>query len=217
MKIGILRFPGTNCDFDIYEMVKAKNHEPVWLWHQDQFQMNDVDQILVPGGFSYGDYLRCGALAAKSPVMKSTLEFAKKGKPILGICNGFQILCESGLLPGVLLRNKNLKFIDKWVNLKLENSNPYFYAHATQTRIKLPVAHGEGRYYLPTEELKRVQDQGQIWFSYEEDINGSLSQIAGVMSPEKNVAALMPHPERALWEWMGCVDGYSFLADRGSL
>lgn len=210
-RVGVLRFPGTNCDYDIVEMVKGKGQTPVWLWHQDQFDIQSVDQIIVPGGFSYGDYLRCGALAAKSDVMKSVFEFAKKGKPIMGICNGFQILCETGLLPGVLLRNKNLKFIDKWVTLKQENTNPFFNSKNPNKEIKLPVAHGEGRFYLPQDELKKVQDQGQIWFTYKEDINGSLNQIAGIMNKEKNVCALMPHPERALWDWMGGTDGYPFL------
>lgn len=212
MKVGILRFPGTNCDLDIVEMVKAKSMTPVWLWHQDQFDIQSVDRVIVPGGFSYGDYLRCGALAAKSNVMKSVGEFAKKGKPVLGICNGFQILCETGLLPGVLLRNKNLKFIDKWVELKEQNVNPFFNNKALTKEIKLPVAHGEGRFYLPDSELKKIQDQGQVWFTYKEDINGSLNQIAGIMNAEKNVSALMPHPERALWDWMGGQDGYNFLS-----
>lgn len=210
-RIGILRFPGTNCDYDIFEMIKGKGMSPVWLWHQDQFDIQSVDQIIVPGGFSYGDYLRCGALAAKSEVMKSVLEFAKKGKPVMGICNGFQILCETGLLPGVLLRNRNLKFIDKWVELKEENANPFFNAKNPKKEIKLPVAHGEGRFYLPPDELKKIQDQGQIWFTYKDDINGSLNQIAGIMNKEKNICALMPHPERALWDWMGGTDGYPFL------
>lgn len=211
MKIGILRFPGTNCDYDIVEMVKAKSMTPVWLWHQDQFDPQSVDRVIVPGGFSYGDYLRCGALAAKSEVMKSVFEFAKKGRPILGICNGFQILCETGLLPGVLLRNQNLKFIDKWVDLEEENQNPYFNPKSSKKDIRLPVAHGEGRFYISREELKKIQDQNQIWLRYKEDINGSTERIAGIMNLEKNICALMPHPERALWDWMGGQDGFNFL------
>lgn len=211
MKIGILRFPGTNCDYDIVEMVKAKSMTPVWLWHQDQFDPQSVDRVIVPGGFSYGDYLRCGALAAKSEVMKSVFEFAKKGRPILGICNGFQILCETGLLPGVLLRNQNLKFIDKWVDLQEENQNPYFNPKSSKKDIRLPIAHGEGRFYISREELKKIQDQNQIWLRYKEDINGSTERIAGIMNLEKNVCALMPHPERALWDWMGGQDGFNFL------
>ncbi|MBN8537901.1 MAG: phosphoribosylformylglycinamidine synthase subunit PurQ [Deltaproteobacteria bacterium] len=211
MKIGILRFPGTNCDYDIVEMVKAKSMTPVWLWHQDQFDPQSVDRVIVPGGFSYGDYLRCGALAAKSEVMKSVFEFAKKGRPILGICNGFQILCETGLLPGVLLRNQNLKFIDKWVDLQEENQNPYFNPKSSKKDIRLPIAHGEGRFYISREELKKIQDQNQIWLRYKEDINGSTERIAGIMNLEKNICALMPHPERALWDWMGGQDGFNFL------
>ena len=211
MKIGILRFPGTNCDYDIVEMVKAKSMTPVWLWHQDQFDPQSVDRVIVPGGFSYGDYLRCGALAAKSEVMKSVFEFAKKGRPILGICNGFQILCETGLLPGVLLRNQNLRFIDKWVELQEENQNPYFNPKSSKKEIRLPIAHGEGRFYISREELKKIQDQNQIWLRYKEDINGSTERIAGIMNLEKNICALMPHPERALWDWMGGQDGFNFL------
>lgn len=211
MKIGILRFPGTNCDYDIFEMVKSKGMEPHWLWHQDQFAVNEIEKIIIPGGFSYGDYLRCGALAAKSNVMKSVYEFAKKGKPVMGICNGFQILCEAGLLPGVLLKNKNLKFIDKWVDLVQQNQNTHFNTLQNKIHIKLPIAHGEGRFYLSQDELKKIQDRNQIWFTYVEDVNGSLNQIAGVMNENKNVCALMPHPERALWEWMGGADGYYFI------
>lgn len=211
MKIGILRFPGTNCDYDIVEMVKAKSMTPIWLWHQDQFEPQSVDRVIVPGGFSYGDYLRCGALAAKSEVMKSVFEFAKKGRPILGICNGFQILCEAGLLPGVLLRNQNLRFIDKWVELQEENRNPYFNPKSIKKEIRLPIAHGEGRFYISTDELKKIQDQDQIWLRYKDDVNGSTERIAGIMNLEKNICAMMPHPERALWDWMGGQDGFNFL------
>jgi len=210
MKIGVLRFPGTNCDLDVYHMVEAKGYQPLWLWHKDQFDISAVDKIIVPGGFSYGDYLRCGALAAKSTVMKSVHEFAKKGKPVMGICNGFQILCEAGLLPGVLLRNQGLRFIDQWVQLKLENKPKGFYLSDDQ-EIKLPVAHGEGRFYLSADELKKIEDHQQVWLRYQENINGSLNHIAGVMNSEKNVCALMPHPERALWDWMGGHDGASFI------
>lgn len=210
MKIGITRFPGTNCDFDVYQMVKWFGAKPIWLWHQDPFDVFGVDAIIIPGGFSYGDYLRCGALASRSVVMKSVKEFSQRGGPILGICNGFQILCESGLLPGVLLRNEKLTFIDDWVDLKMEHKHS-FWAQESQKEIRLPIAHGEGRYFLPSDELKRLEDHGQVWFRYKNNPNGSVNNIAGVMNIQKNVAALMPHPERALETWMGGDHGGKFL------
>lgn len=212
MKIGITRFPGTNCDFDIEKMIQHFSHTPVWLWHQENFNANNVDAVIIPGGFSYGDYLRCGALAAKSPVMESVKEFAAQGKPVLGICNGFQILCESRLLPGVLTRNEGLKFIDDWVDLEVMNTNTYFGKNLSKgKKIRLPIAHGEGRYFLNSEELKQVHDQGQIWLKYKNNPNGSMNDIAGVMNKNKNVCGLMPHPERALNLWMGGLDGMEFL------
>lgn len=212
MKIGVTRFPGTNCDFDVWNFAKARGHEPVWLWHGDRFKTDDVDMVLVPGGFSYGDYLRCGALAAKSPVMDSVREFAGKGKPVMGICNGFQILCESHLLPGVLVRNRGIKFIDDWVDLKVENSNTHFTGKLSKGEtVRLPIAHGEGCFMASADDLKSLEDKGQVWLRYEKNPNGSLKDIAGVMNEGKNVAALMPHPERALFDWMGGMDGGKFL------
>lgn len=212
MRIGITRFPGTNCDFDIFEMVKVTGHKPVWLWHRDQFAADQVDALIVPGGFSYGDYLRCGALAAKSPVMNSVREFAGRGGPVLGICNGFQILCESGLLPGVLVRNRDRRFIDEWTELIVENNNSKFgHRYVAGSRLKLPIAHGEGCFLAPEEDMQQLQDRRQIWLRYAKNPNGSLRDIAGVMNVEGNVAGLMPHPERALFHWMGGTDGWSFL------
>lgn len=211
MRIGITRFPGTNCDFDIWKFVEARGHRPSWLWHADRFETSEVDAVLVPGGFSYGDYLRCGALAARSPVMSSVRELAGHGKPVLGICNGFQILCESGLLPGVLVRNRSQKFIDDWADLRVENSQSLASGAAKGTRLRLPIAHGEGCFMAPRDLLKEMNDQEQIWLRYENNPNGSLEDIAGVMNERKNVAALMPHPERALFEWMGGTDGGKFL------
>lgn len=211
MKVGVLRFPGTNCDFDVLSMAQWKGHDAKWLWHQDRFDVNDVEMVLVPGGFSYGDYLRCGALAARSPAMQSVIEFSKKGKPILGICNGFQILCEAGLLPGALVRNESLQFIDEWAELELRNASPHF-AKSSGKSIRLPIAHGEGRFYADSRTLQEIQDNGQIWWQYKgKSPNGSLLNIAGLMNKEKNVAALMPHPERAFYEWMGGQDGEAFL------
>lgn len=211
MKIGVVRFLGTNCDADIYEMAKALGHLPQWLWYKDHFNTQDVDLVIIPGGFSYGDYLRTGALAARTPVMDSIRDFAKKGKGVLGICNGFQILTESGLLEGALVRNQSLHFVDKWVGLKSENPSKYF-ATKSSSKIKLPVAHGEGRFYASQDTLKKLWDKNQVWWTYQEDINGSQDQIAGIMNEGKNVAALMPHPERALFDWMGGTDGLEFLS-----
>lgn len=211
-KCGVIRFPGTNCDRDVFTAIETAGHKPEWLWHQDQFDENQFDALFLPGGFSYGDYLRAGALAARSPVMKSVREAAKKGKPILGICNGFQILCEAQLLPGVLTRNKTLRFNDDWVTLINFSSNPNFAGTVKlEAKLKLPVAHADGRYQIDADGLHQIQDSGQIWFLYENNPNGSVGNIAGVMNKEKNVAALMPHPERAMFDWMGGTDGFSFF------
>lgn len=211
MKVGVVRFPGTNCDYDVFSMSQWKNHETSWLWHQDRFDVGNVDMVLVPGGFSYGDYLRCGAMAARSPVMDSVREFAQKGKPVLGICNGFQILCESGLLPGALVRNESLRFIDDWAQLKISSRNPFF-AKSSSDSIRLPIAHGEGRFYADSKTLDEIRQNDQVWWTYEgENPNGSLLNIAGVTNKNKNVAALMPHPERAFYDWMGSADGEGFL------
>lgn len=210
MKVGVITFPGTNCDQDIVKMSKAHGYEGVPLWHKDRFEVKSIDMVIIPGGFSYGDYLRCGALAARSPVMESVRAFAHAGKPVLGICNGFQILCEAGLLPGVLVRNDHGHFTDKWIEIDSVATTGYF-AKTDKTKLRLPVAHGEGRFFAEHSELKRLEDQGQVWFRYTKNINGSLNNIAGVMNTQKNVCALMPHPERALFEWMGGSDGFNFI------
>jgi phosphoribosylformylglycinamidine synthase subunit PurQ / glutaminase len=195
----------------IFDMVKELGHTPQWLWCEEEFKTDSVDSIILPGGFSYGDYLRCGALAARSPAMKSVKAFAEQGKPVLGICNGFQILCESGLLPGVLVRNKNLKFIDKWVDIKIENPNKFFGSKFKKDQvIKIPVAHGEGCYFIPEEQRAKLKPH-QIWVKYLDNPNGSFNDIAGVSNEAGNVAALMPHPERALHIWMGSDHGRNFL------
>lgn len=212
MRVGVTRFPGTNCDFDIWKFVEETGHEPRWLWHQDRFETSAVEAVIVPGGFSYGDYLRCGALAAKSPVMDSVREFAGKGGPVLGVCNGFQILCESGLLPGVLLRNESRRFIDDWVELEFVGAASGFATGAKPgDRARLPIAHGEGRFFAPEQDLAKLFDQNQVWLCYKNNPNGSQRDIAGVLNADRNVAGLMPHPERALFDWMGGTDGRSFL------
>lgn len=211
-KIGVVKFLGTNCDRDVYQAIQEVGRTPEYLWYQDQFDINSYDALVIPGGFSYGDYLRTGALAARAPVMKSVSEANKKQIPILGICNGFQILCEAGLLPGVLLRNQNLKFIDEWVNLKVSNTdNPWTKSYGLNDVIKIPIAHGEGRFFADNETLKRLQDENQILCTYEDNPNGSCYDIAGVLNEEKNIVALMPHPERAIFDWAGSFQGKGFF------
>lgn len=209
-KVAVIRFLGTNCDKDVFEAVRAVGLEPKWVWHQDQFAANEYEALVIPGGFSHGDYLRCGALAARSPVMRSVSDAAKAGVPVLGICNGFQILCEAQLLPGALLRNSGLRFKDDWVELNLVSGNKKFAGSETR-KVRLPIAHGEGRYYLEQDQVKRLFDDEQVWWTYEKNPNGSLENIAGVMNENHNVAALMPHPERAVADFMGGVDGRRFF------
>ncbi len=210
-RLGVVRFPGTNCDADVWQAAEMAGLKPEWLWHTDQFDKKDWAALMLPGGFSYGDYLRCGALAAKSPVMASVREAAAHGVPVLGICNGFQILCESGLLPGVLVRNRDQRFVDNWVILKIENPSPHFGPHSVGERSRLPIAHGEGCYQADSELVKRLEDGEQIWVSYVQDVNGSTQGIAGVLNDKKNVAGLMPHPERAMQTWMGGTDGKNYF------
>lgn len=211
-KVGIARFLGTNCDEDVKKWVLSKSHNAEYLWYEDQFRIEDYDMLIIPGGFSHGDYLRCGALAAHTPIMKSIKEFAKKDRPILGICNGFQILCESGLLPGVLLQNDSLKFKDEWSLLKIRQNKTAFSNSMQKDQIvNLPIAHGEGKYYTDSDTLKKLSDNEQIWLTYEKNPNGSAMNIAGITNEKKNICGLMPHPERALYDWMGSTDGLYFL------
>jgi phosphoribosylformylglycinamidine synthase len=211
-KIGVLRFPGTNCDRDVFEAVQTAGLEPDWLWHLDRFDTKKYAALILPGGFSFGDYLRAGALAARSPVMDSVREAAQAGMPIMGICNGFQILCETHLLPGALVKNESLRFRDQWVDMTFQNTNKAFAStYKKNDEITLPIAHGEGRFYAQADDLKKLWDNGQVWLTYKNNPNGSLNDIAGVMSKEKNVVGLMPHPERAIQPWMGSTHGTLFF------
>ena len=208
--IGVVRFLGTNCDTDVFKAIdETEGLKAEWLWYEDHFDSDKHDGLVLPGGFSYGDYLRSGALAAKSPVMDSVVEFSKTGKPVLGICNGFQVLCESGLLPGALLKNKNLNFIDRWVDLTPESTTSIW--SLTKNTYKVPVAHGDGCYYVDDATLSELKENDQIWLTYGDNPNGSVGDIAGVLNKEKNVAGLMPHPERAMYKWMGSSDGAGFF------
>lgn len=208
MNIGIVRFLGTNCDYDIWQYAEGLGHNCKWLWYRDQFDPKQFDKIIIPGGFSYGDYLRSGALASQTPVMKSVIKAAQSGVDILGICNGFQILCEVGLLPGALLTNNGRRFIDKWSELDVVNESDGWRWNAQS--IQLPIAHGQGRYFTDESGLKSLEDSNSIWLKYKDNPNGSVSDIAGVI--KSNVAGLMPHPERAVYEWMGGTDGCRLLA-----
>lgn len=209
MKFAVLVFPGSNCDIDMYHAIKDELGEEVeYVWHTEN-SLEGFDGALVPGGFSYGDYLRCGAMANQSNIMKALKDFAATGKPVLGVCNGFQILTEAGLLPGALIRNKNLKFMCRTVQLKVENNNTLFTnQYDAGEVIDIPIAHGEGNYYCDEETLATLQANNQIVFTYEgENPNGSLADIAGIINKEGNVLGMMPHPERAANEIVGGADG----------
>lgn len=209
MKFAVLVFPGSNCDVDMYHAIKDELGEEVeYVWHTEN-SLEGFDGALVPGGFSYGDYLRCGAMANQSNIMTALKEFASTGKPVLGVCNGFQILTEAGLLPGALLRNKNLKFMCRTVQLKVENNNTLFTnQYEAGEVINIPIAHGEGNYYCDEETLATLKANNQIAFTYEgENPNGSLEDIAGITNAQGNVLGMMPHPERAANEIVGGADG----------
>ena len=209
MKIGILTFPGSNCDHDVYHVVKhVLGADARYVWHKDRLRAG-LDAIVLPGGFSYGDYLRTGALARFSPVMEDVAGFAKAGGPVLGICNGFQILCESGLLPGVLLRNESLKFLCQDVTIEVQGQQTPVTAGLAGEKLRIPIAHGDGNYFADAETLDRLEGEGHVVFRYVGGApNGSARDIAGISGgPRRNVVGLMPHPERAAEEVLGCDDG----------
>ncbi|RNF38455.1 phosphoribosylformylglycinamidine synthase subunit PurQ [Planococcus salinus] len=212
MKFAVIVFPGSNCDLDMYHAVKDElGEEAEYVWH-DSKDLSGYDGILLPGGFSYGDYLRCGAIAQFSGVMEEVKKAAEAGKPVLGVCNGFQILTEAGLLPGMLLRNKNLKFMCRTVGLKVENANTLFTnEYAEGQEIQVPIAHGEGNYYCDDETYENLKKNNQIVFSYADDFNGSRNQIAGIINERGNVLGMMPHPERAVSDLIGGSDGLALF------
>ncbi|MBF2014479.1 MAG: phosphoribosylformylglycinamidine synthase subunit PurQ [Rivularia sp. T60_A2020_040] len=208
MKFGIVVFPGSNCDRDVAYVTRDILNQPTrMVWHQDT-DISDIDVIILPGGFSYGDYLRCGAIARFSPVMSSVIKEAQKGKFVLGICNGFQVLTEAGLLPGALIKNRDLHFICDRVALKVErNDLPWTQGYQNDENIVLPVAHGEGRFYADEKTLAELEDNHQVVFRYGDNPNGSLRDIAGICNREGNVLGMMPHPERAADAMLGSTDG----------
>lgn len=217
MKFGVVVFPGSNCDHDAYHAVSKHLGQPVdFIWHK-QTDLSGFDAVIIPGGFSYGDYLRAGALARFSPVMESVKKFAAQSKFVFGICNGFQILCESGLLPGALRRNAGLHFVCRHINLKLENQNTPFTSAVDPTRVlSIPIAHAEGNYTCDDETYSLLEENGQIVFRYcnesgettsDSNPNGSRSNIAGICNQDRNVLGMMPHPERACEEMLGSHDG----------
>lgn len=217
MKFGVIVFPGSNCDHDAYHVISKHVGQPVdFIWHRDT-DLSAYDAVIIPGGFSYGDYLRAGALASFSPVMKSVKEFAAQGKLVLGICNGFQILCEAGLLPGALIRNRELHFVCDHVNVRVESTDtPFTHELKLASILSMPIAHAEGNFVCDDETLDELQREDRIIFRYCDDNgqmtdaanpNGSRDNIAGICSHARNVMGLMPHPERACEEALGSSDG----------
>ncbi len=222
MKFGVVVFPGSNCDHDTYFVIKhVAEGEVVFLWHQD-LNLRDVDIIILPGGFSYGDYLRSGAIAKFSPIMESVKKHADRGGLVLGICNGFQILQEAGLLPGALLRNARLKFLCQPVFLRTEQANTPFTSGLSEgERLQIPIAHNDGSFFLPPAELDALEADGQVIFRYvdrdgrvtpQANPNGSLNNIAGIVNSGGNVLGMMPHPERASEALLGSADGLRLFA-----
>lgn len=222
MKAGIVRFPGSNCDEDAFRAVAdVLGQDAVYCWHKDH-DLQGVDLVILPGGFSYGDYLRPGAIARFSPIMQEVVAFAKRGGPVLAICNGFQIACEAGLLPGALLRNASLRFVSAPVSLRVETIATRFSSqyHIGQV-IRVPIAHGDGRYTADGDTLARLEGEGRVVFRYVSESgavtdasnpNGALRNIAGIVNTEGNVLGMMPHPERAMESALGSVDGVPLFA-----
>jgi len=217
MKVGIVIFPGSNCDYDAYQAFKMVDGVEVeYLWHGSD-DLKSVDAVVLPGGFTHGDYLRAGSIARFSPIMKRVIEFANSGGFVIGICNGFQVLLESGLLPGALMKNSNLRFVCREVILKVENADTAFTSGLKQGQLlRMPVAHGEGNYYADTMTLSKLESEGRVIFRYvdregvvtaEANPNGSINGIAGIINEKGNVLGMMPHPERAIEQILGSIDG----------
>ncbi len=220
MKVAVVTFPGSNCDYDLYKAVQQVGAEAEFVWHRER-GLDRFDAVLLPGGFSYGDYLRPGAIARMSPVMEDVIPFAEKGGPVLGICNGFQVLCEAGLLPGALVRNDSLKFRSHDVRLRVERVDTLFTSDYAQGQIlRIPIAHGDGNFEADTDTLKALEDSGRVVFRYVDasgepteaaNPNGSWHNIAGITNEAGNVLGMMPHPERAMEELLGSTDGVALF------
>ena len=220
MKVAVITFPGSNCDYDLYKAAQQVGGDATFMWHRER-GLAAYDAVLLPGGFSYGDYLRAGAIARMSPIMEDVIAFANAGGPVLGICNGFQILCESGLLPGALMHNKSMRFQSKDVFLRVERADTLFTADYEEGQIlRIPIAHGEGNYEADRETLEALESEGRIVFRYvdssgetSEDANpnGSWHDIAGITNESGNVLGMMPHPERAMEELLGSTDGIALF------
>ena len=207
-KFAVIVFPGSNCDHDAYHVLKNTfNREVDFIWHKES-NLDNYDAILIPGGFSYGDYLRTGAIAKFSPIMKEVVNLAKKGIPVIGICNGFQILLEAGLLPGALINNKNIKFLSQMVDLNVVTSNTIFTKNISKGKsLSMPIAHKEGNYIADKSTIDTLEQNDQIVFRYNNNPNGSINNIAGIINSERNVLGMMPHPERACSHMLGSEDG----------
>lgn len=225
MKAAVITFPGSNCDYDLYKAVQQVGGEASFVWHRER-GLETYDAVLLPGGFSYGDYLRAGAIARMSPIMEDVVNFANNGGAVLGICNGFQILCEAGLLPGALVRNASLAFQSKDVRLRVERTDTLFTAGYTvgQT-LRVPIAHGEGNYEADQSTLEQLETESRIVFRYVDQAgestedanpNGSWHNIAGITNATGNVLGMMPHPERAMEQLLGSVDGVALFTSLGS-
>lgn len=209
MKSAVIVFPGSNCDRDAHDAIEAvTGHAPAMVWHQESDLPEGTDFVMIPGGFSYGDYLRCGSMASRSAIMPAVVAHAATGAPVLGVCNGFQILTETGLLPGALMRNAGLKFVCEKAKLKVENANTRFTSHYEGgAELIIPIAHHDGNYFADEDTLDRIEAEGQVVFRYGQNPNGSKRDIAGITNEQGNVMGMMPHPERAVDEKHGGTDG----------
>ena len=212
MRAAVIVFPGSNCDRDMVCALNLAGHEVISVWHKETELPKNIDLVAIPGGFSFGDYLRCGAIAAKSPIFKEVLKHIERGGYALGVCNGFQILTEAGVLPGILQQNIKTKFISKAVDLRVINTTSIFtHRYIHEEPISIPIAHHEGNYFASSEDLKKLKDGDRIAFKYIDNPNGALEDIAGILSKNHRVLGMMPHPERHTENVHGCQDGYPFF------
>ena len=212
MRAAVIVFPGSNCDRDMVCALNLAGHEVISVWHKETELPKNIDLVAIPGGFSFGDYLRCGAIAAKSPIFKEVLKHIERGGYALGVCNGFQILTEAGVLPGILQQNIKTKFISKAVDLRVLNTTSIFtHRYVHEEPISIPIAHHEGNYFASSEDLKKLKDGDRIAFKYIDNPNGALEDIAGILSENHRVLGMMPHPERHTENVHGCQDGFPFF------